>query len=72
MTAHWIEVKNKTWTLRSEVVGFQPVSGDHTGWNLGRYFIGLCNRVGIFNKDRSKVCLICHLIDTKITNLSLT
>jgi hypothetical protein len=55
MTAHWVEVKDGKWNLRSEVVGFQPVSGDHSGWNLGRYFVGLCDRVGIFGKDESKV-----------------
>ena len=55
MTASWIEVKDNKWKLRSEVVGFQPVLGDHSGWNLGRYLVGLCDRVGIFNKDGSKV-----------------
>jgi hypothetical protein len=55
MTASWIEVKDNKWKLRSEVVGFQPVSGDHSGWNLRRYLVGLCDRVGIFNKDGSKV-----------------
>ena len=55
MTASWIEVKGGKWKLRSEVVGFQPVSGDHSGWNLGRYIVGLCDRVGIFNKSGSKV-----------------
>jgi hypothetical protein len=56
MTAHWIEVKDKKWMLCSEVVGFQPVSGDHSGWNLGQYFIGLCDHIGICNKDGLKVC----------------
>lgn len=56
MTAHWIEVRDGNWSLRSEVVGFQPLSGEHSGWNLGRYFVGLCDRVGIFNKDGSKAC----------------
>jgi hypothetical protein len=55
MTASWIEVKSRSWKLRSEVVGFQPVSGDHSGWNLGRYMVGLCDRVGIFNNGGSKV-----------------
>jgi hypothetical protein len=53
--AHWVEVKGRKWRLRSEVIGFQAVSGDHGGLNLGRYFIGLCDRVGITNKDTSKV-----------------
>jgi hypothetical protein len=60
MTAHFIQVKEKKWSLRLEVVGFQPISGDHGGWNLGRYFMGLCDHVGICNKDGSKVC---HQVD---------
>lgn len=55
MTAHWIEVKNEKWKLCSEVVGFQPISGEHSGENLGRYFVGLCDRVGIMSKNESKV-----------------
>ena len=55
MMASWIEVKGGKWKLRSEVVGFQPVSGDHSGWNLGRYIVGLCDCVGIFNKNVAKV-----------------
>ncbi len=58
MTASWIEVKGGKWKLRSEVVGFQPVSGDHSGWNLGQYIVGLCDRVGIFNKNGAKVCYL--------------
>jgi hypothetical protein len=55
MTAHWIEVKDEKWSLRSEVVGFKAVSGDHSGWNLGRYFVGMCDRVGICSQEGSKV-----------------
>jgi hypothetical protein len=43
---------------RSEVVGFQPVSGEHSGWNLGQYFVGLCDHVEIFNNNGSKVCTL--------------
>jgi hypothetical protein len=38
VTVHWIKVKkepNEIWSMRSEVVGFQTVSGDHSGKNLG-------------------------------------
>lgn len=55
MTAHWIDVKDGKWTMRSEVVGFKGISGEHSGWNLGRYFVGLCDRVGISNSSESKV-----------------
>jgi hypothetical protein len=57
VTAHWIEVKMKpqeTWKMRSEVIGFRSVSGDHSGNNLGRYFVGVCDRIGITNAERSK------------------
>jgi hypothetical protein len=35
ITAHWIEVKGETWEMRSEVIGFRSVSGDHSRKNLG-------------------------------------
>jgi hypothetical protein len=58
VTAHWIEVKmepQETWEMRSEVIGFRSVSGDHSGNNLGRYFVGVCDRIGIMDAERSKV-----------------
>jgi len=55
MTAHWVEVKKGKWQLRSEVVGFMGISGNHSGSNLGRYVVGLCDRVGITSPDQSKV-----------------
>jgi hypothetical protein len=57
MTAHWIDVdKNGKWSLRAEVVGFRLIKGTHAGSNLGRYFVGLCDRVGITSRSQSKVC----------------
>jgi hypothetical protein len=50
VTAHWIEVKNGSWDMRSEVISFRSVSGDHSGENLGRYFVGVCDRIGITSK----------------------
>ena len=58
MTTHWIEVKDVKWTLRAEVIRFKALSGAHTGENLGRYAVGLLDRVGIMDKKQSKVCLI--------------
>jgi hypothetical protein len=56
MTAHWIEVTDeREWKLRAEVVGFRPISGEHSGENLGKYFVGLCDRVGITSEKHSKV-----------------
>ena len=63
MTAHWIEVKDNVWKLRSEVIIFKALSGAHTRENLGRYAIGLLDRVGIMDKKRSKVGHVltsCH------------
>jgi hypothetical protein len=64
MTAHWIDVDPAvgTWTLRGEVVGFRLIRGTHAGSNLGRYFVGLCDRVGIMSRSHSKVCY--HVIFT--------
>ena len=55
MTGHWIEVTDEEWKLRVEVVGFQPISGEHCGDNLGKYFVGVCDRVGITSEMHSKV-----------------
>jgi len=54
MTAHWIEVKENKWKMRSEVIGFKALSGAHSGDNLGRYAVGLLERVGIMDKKSSK------------------
>jgi hypothetical protein len=55
VTAHWIQVKDGIWEMRSELVGYKPVVGDHSGENLARYFMGVCDRVGIWTPEQSKV-----------------
>ena len=55
MTAHWVEVKNGAWAMRSEVAGFQAVLGAHDGQNLGRYLVGMFDRLGIMGPKQSKV-----------------
>ena len=56
MTVHWIQVTDDgKWKMRSEAVALKALSGDHGGENLGRYFISLCERVGIVSKSGSKV-----------------
>jgi hypothetical protein len=59
MTTHWIDIDNSTgkWTLQAEVVGFRLIYGTHAGSNLGRYFVGLCDCVGIMSRSMSKVSL---------------
>ena len=54
MTAHWIEVKEGKWKMKAAVVGFKGISGAHDGDNLGRYTVGLLDRVGIMSKTGSK------------------
>ena len=56
MTAHFIEVKDGSWKLKAEVIGFKALSGAHSGENLGRYAVGLMDRVGIMDKKSSKAC----------------
>ena len=54
VTAHWIEVKGGKWKMRAAVIGFKALSGAHNGENLGRYTVGLLDRVGIMDKKGSK------------------
>lgn len=54
MTAHWIEVKEEKWKMKAAVIGFKALSGAHSGENLGRYAVGLLDRVGIMDKKGSK------------------
>lgn len=61
MTVHWIEVKDRKWKLRGEVVGFKALSGTHSGENIGRYVVGLLDRVGIMGKNQSKACQVMWL-----------
>jgi len=55
VTAHWIEIREGKWKVQAEVIGFQSISGNHSGENLGRYIVGVFDRVGITGKDHSKV-----------------
>jgi len=57
MTAHWIEVKEKIWKMRAEVIGFKALSGAHNGENLGQYAVGLMDRVGIMSEKGSKASI---------------
>ena len=62
VTGHWIKVKKETrketWEMHSEVIGFRTVSGDHGGKNLGHYFVGVSNRIGITSVVISKVSFL--------------
>ena len=40
------------------MVGFKALSGMHSGENLGRYAVGLMDRVGIMAKNSSKARLL--------------
>lgn len=51
--------KNGEWELESNVIALRGLSGDHGGKNLGRYVVGLCDRVGLIGNDESKVRVLC-------------
>ena len=71
ITAHWIESHAKSptiWTLVSEVIAFRAISGPHTGANLGRYFVSLCERAGIVAGQTSKVCTMFFLFENRSTH----
>ena len=55
MTVHWIEVKEGKWKMRAAVIGFKALSDGHSGENLGRYSMGLLDRVGIMSKSGTKL-----------------
>jgi hypothetical protein len=53
VTLHWIHVDGSgKWSLKSAVVGMRGLSGNHGGKNVGRYIVGLCDRVGLIGKVR--------------------
>lgn len=73
MMAHWVEVKEQKWKMRAEVIGFKALSGTHSGENLGRYAVGLLDRVGIMDKKISKawfIYVISHHINLIISLIS--
>jgi len=56
--AHWIEIEAGKWKVRAKVIGFQLISGNHSGENLGQYIVGVFDWVGITGKDHSKVSYV--------------
>ena len=68
VTGYWIKVKKETrketWEMHLEVIRFWTVSGDHGGKNLGCYFMGVSNQIGITSAVISKVSFsLSWLID---------
>ncbi len=51
-------MKEGKWKMRAEVIGFKAVSGNHSGENLGRHAVGLLDRVGIMDKNGTKVLVV--------------
>ena len=49
VTAHWIEVNSNKWEMCSEVIGFRTLLGEHSGENLGHYFVGVRDCIGIID-----------------------
>lgn len=56
ITAHWInaDTVSSKWTLRTSVIAFRGILGSHSGDNIGRYFVGLCERSGLISVRSSK------------------
>jgi hypothetical protein len=73
MMAHWIEVVEGNWNLRSAVIVFRWVLGGHDGRNIGRYMIGLTDRVGITGRIFIKVRFtrMAHLINSDLIYTAL-
>ena len=60
LMAHWIEVKERKWKMQAVVIWFKALSGAHSGENLGRYTVGLLDRVGIMGEKSLKVRPLCY------------
>ena len=52
--------KKGEWSLEAKVVALRGLSGNHGGKNLGRYIVGLCDRVGLIGDKVSKVSRTCE------------
>lgn len=68
ITAHWIEsdAQTSTWALCKEVIAFRAISGPHDGVNLGGYFVGLCERVGLIGGQSTRVRLFFIVIPIRL------
>jgi hypothetical protein len=67
ITGHWIDVTEKgEWELESKILALRGLSGDHGGKNLGRYVVGLCDRVGVIGNKESKVIRL--IIDNRLVS----
>ncbi|KAG1782816.1 hypothetical protein EV702DRAFT_1041565 [Suillus placidus] len=53
-----LDEKSQKWTLHVQVIAFRGVAGVHSGGNIGRYIIGLCERVGIVLGQSTKLFCI--------------
>ena len=73
MTAHWIQVSAEgKWKLKAAVIGFKALSGAHSGENLGRYTVGLLDRVGIMDKTGSKASHSVHLVSRSMSIIPMS
>ena len=72
ITAHWVKshMKGAGWSLVSEVITFHAISGPHTGVNLGRYFVSLCEHAGIITSGSTKVCPMKFSLFSNYSTLS--
>ena len=69
MTAHWIGVEDGRWKMRSVVIGFKALPGDHSGENLRRYLVCLLDHVGIMDKKKNKGVLIISQLSCGLSQL---
>jgi len=50
---HWINVSDEgKWALKSAVIGMKGITGDHSGKNLGRFVVAVCDRIGLIGKQK--------------------
>ncbi|KAF8233070.1 hypothetical protein L208DRAFT_1268648, partial [Tricholoma matsutake] len=61
MTAHWIDVKDGKWKMRSEVVGFKAISGDHDNASMNAK---ICSTLEDLHQRRQiNHCCLEHIVN---------
>lgn len=63
LVGQWISILSGDWKLRTEVLAFHKVVGDHSGRNLGRLVIKLLDRAGVTSKTPEKNKVSCRFLD---------
>lgn len=66
VTVHWVHSTNESptsWSLRTMLLAFQEVKGNHSGENLAKVFMGIIEAAGLTSKVRATSYLLVLSVD---------